>query len=121
MAVQALQQEPPDFSLVLGGPLYQLFRRTHLTGPALELLRRRTLFFVLLCWLPLAILAGVGGDFIGGPKFSFIHDVEPHVRFLISLPVLFLAEITVHRRLRSAVRSFIDRRIVSPEDLPRFD
>jgi hypothetical protein len=121
MAVQAFQQEPPDFSLVLGGPLYQLLRRTHLTGPALELLRRRTLFFVLLCWLPLAILAGVEGDFIGGPKFSFIHDVETHVRFLISLPVLFLAEITVHRRLRSAVRSFIDRRIVSPEELPRFD
>ncbi len=28
-----------DFSLVLGGPLYQLLRRAHLTGGALELLR----------------------------------------------------------------------------------
>ena len=32
-----------DFSLVLGGPLYQLFRRAHLTGGALELLRQRIL------------------------------------------------------------------------------
>ena len=30
-----------DFSLVLGGPVYQLFRRAHLSGPALEQLWRR--------------------------------------------------------------------------------
>ena len=28
-----------DFSLVLGGPLYQLWRRLHATGPALDLRR----------------------------------------------------------------------------------
>jgi hypothetical protein len=32
-----------DFSLVLGGPLYQIVRRAHLSGEALELLRRRIL------------------------------------------------------------------------------
>ena len=32
---------PADFSLVLGGPLYQMWRRTHLSGDGLELLRRR--------------------------------------------------------------------------------
>ena len=120
MAAPALQQEPPDFSLVLGGPLYQLFRRAHLTGPALELLRRRIVFFCLLCWVPLAVLSAVEGHLLGGPKFSFLHDIETHVRFLISLPVLLLAEITVHRRLRSAVRSFVDRHIVSPDELPKF-
>ena len=30
-----------NFSLVLGGPLFQLFRRFHLAGGGLELLRRR--------------------------------------------------------------------------------
>ena len=120
MAEQARQQEPPDFSLVLGGPLYQIFRRTHLTGPALELLRRRIVFFCLLCWVPLAVLSAVEGHLLGGGKFSFLHDIETHVRFLISLPVLLLAEITVHRRIRSAVKDFIDRHIVSLEELPKF-
>jgi hypothetical protein len=32
MAEPTLLQEPPDFSLVLGGPLYQMFMRTRLTG-----------------------------------------------------------------------------------------
>jgi hypothetical protein len=119
MAGQAILQEQPDFSLVLGGPLYRLFRRTHLTGPALELLRRRIVFFCLLCWLPLAVLSAVEGHLLGGAKFSFLRDIETQVRFLISLPVLLLAEIIVHRRLRPAVKSFIDRHIVSPEELPK--
>lgn len=48
--------EPPDFSLVLGGPLFQLFRRTRLSGDALELLRRRILAITLFTWLPLLFL-----------------------------------------------------------------
>ena len=28
--------DPPDFSLVLGGPLYQLLRRAHLSDDALR-------------------------------------------------------------------------------------
>ena len=36
-------REPEDFSLVLGGPLFQLLRRSHLSGNALELLQQRIL------------------------------------------------------------------------------
>jgi hypothetical protein len=32
MNESSVTKEPTDFSLVLGGPLYQLFRRAHLTG-----------------------------------------------------------------------------------------
>ena len=120
MPVPEALQEPPDFSLLLGGPLYQIFRRTHLTGPALELLRRRIVFFVLLCWVPLAVLSFAEGHLLGGAKFSFLHDIETQVRFLISLPTLIMAEVIVHRRLRVVVKSFITRHVVSPEELPKF-
>jgi hypothetical protein len=43
-----LLQDPYDFSLVLGGPLFQLLRRAHLSGDALELLGRRILVISLL-------------------------------------------------------------------------
>src|SRR4051812_33315111 len=43
----------PDFSLVSGGPLFQLLRRMHLSGDALELTRQRLLVVVLVAWLPL--------------------------------------------------------------------
>ena len=45
-------RESPDFSLVLGGPLFQLLRRSHMSGDALELMRRRIIIIPLLAWLP---------------------------------------------------------------------
>ena len=48
---------PADFSLVLGGPLYQLWRGTRLADDTLQLLHRRVLVAVLLTWVPLLVLA----------------------------------------------------------------
>ena len=61
VAPQPLLKDQYDFSLVLGGPMYQLARRTHLSGDALELLHRRIIVSVLLAWLPLAVLSALGG------------------------------------------------------------
>src|SRR5260370_11677317 len=103
MAVPTPLQEPPEFSLVLGGPLYQMLRRAHLTGPALELLRRRIVISVLLCWVPLAVLSLAQAHLLGGAKLSFFRDIETHVRLVASLPVLILAEMLVHLHLRPLV------------------
>jgi hypothetical protein len=69
--------ETPDFSLVLGGPLYQLWRRAHLADDALRMLMRRILAMALVAWLPLALLSLVQGDFRGdNVELTFLHDVE---------------------------------------------
>lgn len=112
--------EPPDFSLVLGGPSYQILRRTHLSGPALEQLPRRVGFFILLTWLPLALLTLIQGHSLG-MKVTFLHDFEAQVRFLVAVPVLIAAELVVHRRMRFTVRRFVERGIVRSEDIPRFN
>jgi len=112
--------EPTDFSLVLGGPVFQLFRRSHLAGDGLELLHRRLLIITLVAWLPLLLLAVLGPSAGNLGRLSFLRDVEVHVRFLIALPVLIAAELLVHSRMRPVVRSFLERRIVLPQDLPRF-
>jgi len=120
MAASDPLQEPPDFSLVLGGPLYQIFRRTRLTGPTLELLRRRVVFFPLFCWVPLAVLSLVEARFLSGANLSFFRDILTHVRFLVALPALILAEVVVHHHIRPIVKSFAERRVVTPEELPKF-
>ena len=58
---EPLLMEPHDFSLVLGGPLYQLFRRTRMAGDALELLHRRVVVLTLLAWVPLLLLSVAEG------------------------------------------------------------
>jgi hypothetical protein len=115
-------QPPLDFSLVLGGPLFQLFRRAHLSGDTLDLLYRRILIITLFAWLPLLLLSLSEGHAFGGKlKIPFLHDIETHVRFLIALPALIAAELEVHDRTRSVIRRFLERHIVVPEDLPKFD
>jgi hypothetical protein len=112
----------PDFSLVLGGPLFQLCRRAHLSGDALELLSRRVLVTALFAWLPLLFFSLLDGRALGGAlKIPFLHDVEAHARFLVALPVLVISELVVHRRISPLVRRFLDRRIVVMEDLPKFN
>ncbi|MBB6096520.1 hypothetical protein HNQ60_005442 [Povalibacter uvarum] len=111
-----------NFSLVLGGPLFQLFRRAHLSGDALELLNRRIIIIAGIAWIPLLLLTILAGTAFGGAvEIPFIEDVESHVRFLVALPILIGAELIVHRRLRPAVSQFIERRIVTPEDTPKFE
>jgi hypothetical protein len=114
-------EEWHDFSLVLGGPLFQLLRRFRLGGDHLEFLKRRILAITLIAWLPLLILTDISG-FVGGvARVSFLRDVEVQARFLVALPVLIAAELLVHLRLRPIVRRFVERRIISNQDLPRFD
>ncbi len=116
-----LRPHPIDFSLVLGGPLFQLCRRTHLSGDALELLLRRVLVFAVFTWLPLLFLSLLDGHALrGGLKIPFLYDVESHVRFLAALPVLIIAEFVVHQRVSPLIRRFVERRIVVTEDLPKF-
>jgi hypothetical protein len=117
----AILDPSPDFSLVLGGPLFQLFRRAHLCGDALEMLRRRVLIITGVAWLPLLLLSTLAGsahdDAAGIP---FLYDIEAHVRFLIALPILIVAELIVHLRIRPVVAQFLERGIVIAEDLPKF-
>jgi hypothetical protein len=114
--------EPPKFSLLLGGPLFQLCRRAHLSGDTLEWLYRRVLATTLFAWLPLLILSVIERHAVGGAiQIPFLHDVEANVRFLIALPVLIAAELVVQERISPLVRRFVKRRIVVAADLPAFD
>jgi hypothetical protein len=114
--------ELQDFSLVLGGPLFQLFRKAHLTGDALELARQRIIVISLFAWLPLLALSALEGQSLGGRvAVPFLLDVEVHVKFLLALPLLVAAELVVHERMRLVVRQFLERNLIPESTMPRFD
>ena len=112
---------PQDLSLVLGGPLYQLLRRTHLSGDALELLWQRILVIVGIAWVPLLALSMLEG-YAWGETVSvpFLLDIETHVRFLAALPLLIVAELIVHQRMQPVVREFRDRGLIDANAESRF-
>jgi len=45
---QSLNPEANNFSIVLGGPFFQLLCKAHLTGDALELIKKRTLIITMI-------------------------------------------------------------------------
>ena len=112
--------EQPDFSLVLGGPLFQLLVRSRLATPALDLLYRRIVFFIMFTWLPLLILSLADDKAWGGAGIPFLYDIEVHARFLVALPLLIAAELLVNQRMRLIVGQFIDREIITEAVLPKF-
>jgi hypothetical protein len=112
---------PQDFSLILGGPLFQLLRRTHLSDDALLLVRRRIVAISTLAWLPLLVLSAIEGRLLGGDVgVPFLFDVEVHVRYLAVLPLLIAAELVVHRRLRPLLQQFLERNLIPEDAIPQF-
>jgi hypothetical protein len=108
--------------LVVGGPLYQLLCRAHLSGNALELIRQRIVALVGVAWLPLLMLSTLERHVLGGTaSLPFLSDIEVHVRFLVALPLLIVAELVVHRRMRRLVRQFVERRLIDQTERSRFD
>jgi len=117
-----LLREPPDFSLVLGGPLFQLLRRAHLADDALMLVRQRIVVIALIAWLPLLVLSALEGQLLGGGNtIPFLLDVDAHVRFLVAVPLLIIAELVVHQRMRPLVQQFRERSLIPEGAMARFD
>jgi hypothetical protein len=113
--------EPYDFSLALGGPLFQLFLRTRLSGPALELLIRRIVVITAIAWLPLLLLSTLAGHLVSGVQLPFLFALAIHARLLVALPLFIAADLFVHEWSRTIVRQFLDRGLIAPDDRPRFD
>jgi hypothetical protein len=115
-------QERRDFSLVLGGPLFQLLRRAHLSDEALTLVRRRVTISVIITWLPLLVLTALEGNVWGGnAAVPFLQDIEVHSRFLVALPLLVIAELVVHQRMRPLVEQFLQRKLIPENATVAFD
>jgi hypothetical protein len=112
--------DPRDFSIVLGGPLYQLLRRSRMAGDALELARRRIIVISLVAWLPLLVLSLAGGTALGGVAVPFLQDFQAHSRFLVAIPLMVAAELLVHLRLRPVAQEFLVRGLVPQESMERF-
>ncbi|HET9385352.1 MAG TPA: hypothetical protein VFO67_09405 [Gemmatimonadales bacterium] len=122
MGVRAVAADPQDFSVVLGGPLFQLFRKAHLAGDALELMTQRVIAVVALNWVPLLILTTIQGLALGTKVVvPFLYDIEAQARILLFLPLLVGAELIVHQRLRPVASQFLQRGLIPAQARPQFE
>lgn len=117
-AESEVQLTPP---LILGGPVYRLLRRFDPSSSTPGLLSRQAVIVTLICWSPLVVLSLFQARAPGPVTLPFFRDLETQVRFLVSLPVLIGAEIVIERRIRPIISRFVERHLVTPEQLPQFN
>ncbi len=110
------------FSPIDDEPPLRWWRRLHLV-PADGLgAGRRALFLALLTWLPIAawaVWAGRLADTSSGE--SLLHHYGVHVRCLVVIPLLVLAEPMLRSRLRSIAARLAQTAVADPLMRERFD
>ena len=118
MSTDAIEGLPP-LVLTEGGPGDALLRRLRL-APFGVRARRAALVLAAIAWIPLLVLSAIERLALGGATIPFLYDISAHMRFLVAVPVLLLAEIPIGVRLRQATAHFVAAGLVRKEDLPRF-
>jgi len=121
MVVKSETEPVESFSLVLGGPLYQLMLRSGLIRPPLGQVGWRIAIITSFAWLPLAVLSLLGGRFVEGVRVPFLYDFEVQTRLLFALPLMILAELIVYIRMRAITVQFVERQIITDKLRPAFD
>ena len=108
-----------ELEFELGGPAYRLMQRVGLIKGAGPSIGRRSVGFLLITWVPLLIFSLIQGRALGPtPRESFLLDFATYARFFLAVPLLFVAEVVVGPRLRSAGLHFVHGDFVRPDDLP---
>jgi hypothetical protein len=108
-------------SVVEGGPLDRLLLRLGLMQRQRPLIVRRALFFSLLAWLPLMVLSALQGALLKNVKIPFLYDPSAHIRFLLSVPLLIVAEVVIGPRIVLATSHFIKTGLISENRHEDFD
>jgi hypothetical protein len=83
---------------------------------------RRAVFFALLTWLPIAAWSAVAGRFLTADAGEpLLQHFGVHVRCLLAIPLLVLAEASLHTAAQRIVAQFRSSGVVSAELRDRFD
>src|SRR5580704_374040 len=111
-----------NFSIVIGGPVYDFLVRLALVKVGLPNVFRRIAALVAITWLPLLFLSLINGTAFGHTvRISLLYDLSTYTRLLLALPLFMLAEAVIDPAIRRAVEEFVDARIVPETQLPEFD
>jgi hypothetical protein len=113
--------ELTDFSITDCGAMDRLVMRLGISRPPdARYLVRRAVLASLLAWLPLLAIGVFTSHEGERPAISFLHDIAVHVRFILVVPLLILAEGAIGQRTRLVAAGFLTSGLVTETDAPRF-
>jgi hypothetical protein len=118
-AVEVLAPELRNFSIVREGPLYRLARVAVLSRDGARLARLGVILG-LVCWVPLAVLSALQGVLTSGATVPFYGSLGTHARFLVAVPLFFVAEVWFDVRSGEVLRELVRSRIIPVAETSHF-
>jgi hypothetical protein len=111
-----------EFSIFVGGPVYDFLLRAGLVRLGLPNIMRRVAAAIVLTWLPLLVVS-LKDDLAFGDRvrIPILYDFAMYGRLLLALPLLMLAEAVIDPAIRRAVGEFVNARVVQDAELPDFE
>lgn len=119
VTADAAAPELRNFSIVREGPLYRLARVTVLDRDR-ERLVRLGVIIGLIGWAPLVVLSALQTVLFIGPAVTFYGSLGTHARFLLAIPLFFVAETWFDARTGEVLRDLVRARVVPVAEVPRF-
>jgi hypothetical protein len=119
VTVDAVAPELQHFSIVREGPLYRLAGVVVLS-PERERLGRLGVIIGLFCWAPLAVLSAFQNVLTSGATVPFYGSLGTHARFLLAIPLFFVAETWFDPRTGEVLRELVRARIIPVAETSRF-
>ena len=110
-----------DFTMIDVGPWDELCRRLRVREAMPRVMFWHALLPAIVVWLPCLLLSTFAASASDPAAISFLEDVSVHVRFLVLVPLLVLAEWDIGRQTRIAAAGFVVGKLVPPEERPRFE
>jgi hypothetical protein len=98
----------PAFSLVRGGPMYRVARALHMISGDGHV-RRLALVLVGVTWIPLIVLSALARA-ASGQWPPLAADTGVHVRLVLAVPLLLVAEGRMHLRTERCLDRFVSGR-----------
>jgi hypothetical protein len=107
------------FSLCKGGLTFDLMLKLHVGHRHRSHLLRRIVLFILVTWVPMAVLARIQdlGPAVAGP-ISFFSDLSIYARFFVTFPLFIAAEVSIDPWIGRMVAQFVETGLVRPDVLP---
>ena len=112
-----------QFSIIRGGLLEKALTLLRIVKPNHpQNMIRTVIFFIVIAWLPLLIMTLISGQFLSGEvQVPFLYDFPFHIRFLMAVPMLFMAEKIVDERVKLVVHQFNKAGLLHEEGLKEFE
>jgi hypothetical protein len=110
----------PELLVTRGGHLYRVLRRAGFQTPAPLATSKAAIVLALVAWLPLLLLSLGEAPRIGTVPIPFLRDFSTALRFLVTLPILLLADSVLEPRLAAVARHFTIANLIPPNEHPQF-